>query len=58
MANIDVMISLNVGSMNTSALWLKENLEKAGLTVWLCSVSLRGGEDYREGIANAVKNCK
>jgi len=55
---IDVMISLQVRTMNKSAFALKEYLEKTGLKVWVCTQNLQGGDDYRTEIVNAVKSCK
>ncbi|KAJ3381854.1 hypothetical protein HDU84_004773 [Entophlyctis sp. JEL0112] len=52
------MISLHVGTMLKSALWLKEELEKRGVTVWICSTELEAGANYRDEIFNAVKSCR
>ena len=54
----DVMISLHVGSMAQSAGQLKTYLEELGLKVWICTVDLGGGEDFRDSIVEAVKSAK
>ena len=54
---IDVMISLQVKSMQKSALYLRDILEQKGLSVWLC-VEMSGGDQYRTEIVHAIKTCK
>ncbi|KAJ3214670.1 hypothetical protein HDU67_001376 [Dinochytrium kinnereticum] len=44
--SMDVMISLNCASMGPSASWLKNELEKRGVSVWMCMSNIEGGEDY------------
>ncbi|KAJ1634206.1 hypothetical protein T492DRAFT_974641 [Pavlovales sp. CCMP2436] len=51
------MISINVKSMAKSAAMLKRWLEARGVKVWVCTVDLSGGQDFREGIVNAAKRC-
>ena len=51
------MISINVKTMTTSAIVLKEYFESKGVSCWIC-VDMEGGIDYREEIVAAVKKCK
>ncbi|KAJ3074340.1 hypothetical protein HDU98_011502 [Podochytrium sp. JEL0797] len=56
--SIDVMLSINCATMETSALWLKKELEARGVSVWMCTTELQAGENYRDGIFQAVKNSR
>jgi hypothetical protein len=56
-AAVEVMISINVKSMAKSAARLKTWLEAHGVKVWVCTVNLSGGQDFREGIVHAAKRC-
>lgn len=53
-----VMISINVKTMKESALRLKKLLQDHGVSAWVCTEDLAGGEDFRTGIAKAVRGCK
>ncbi|KAI8613381.1 hypothetical protein BC830DRAFT_1170292 [Chytriomyces sp. MP71] len=56
--SLDVMLSIHCGSMEESALWLKGQLEARGVSVWVCTSELQGGDNYRDGIFQAVKSCR
>ncbi|KAI9328729.1 hypothetical protein BDR26DRAFT_873689 [Obelidium mucronatum] len=46
---IDVMLSINCWTMEKSAL---------GVSVWMCTSELQAGDNYRDGIFQAVKGCR
>lgn len=52
-----IVLSINVRTIGASATRLAAWLEARGVRVWVCTSSLCGGADYREGIARAVKRC-
>ncbi|ORY53291.1 hypothetical protein BCR33DRAFT_711607 [Rhizoclosmatium globosum] len=56
--NLDVMLSINCATMETSALWLKQELEARGVSVWVCTTELKGGANWRDDIFHAVKGCR
>ncbi|KAJ3141381.1 hypothetical protein HK100_007417 [Physocladia obscura] len=53
-----VMISLHVATMEPSAKWLKSELEKRGVSVWMCTTALQAGDNYRNEIVEAVKSSR
>lgn len=55
---IDVFLSLHVGSTRASGVYIAHELRKIGLTVWICTESLAGGDSYRDEIVKAIKECK
>ncbi|KAJ3287110.1 hypothetical protein HDU79_005964 [Rhizoclosmatium sp. JEL0117] len=56
--NLDVMLSINCATMESSALWLKQELEARGVSVWVCTTELKGGANWRDDIFRAVKGCR
>jgi len=57
-SELKVMISLNVATGAESARVLKRFLQGLGCNdVWVCTDSLRAGEDFRDAITSAVKQC-
>jgi hypothetical protein len=51
------MISINVRTMTSSAQRLARMLRERGFRVWVCTESMRAGDDFREAIVKAVKGC-
>ncbi|KAJ3191998.1 hypothetical protein HK101_007196 [Irineochytrium annulatum] len=56
--SLDVMISLHCASMGPSAAWLRGELQKRGVTAWVCTDELEAGVNYRDEIYAAVKTCR
>ena len=54
---VNAMISLHIESERDSATALQSYLSALGVDVWICFNDLSGGEDYRNGIVNAVHSC-
>ncbi|MBR4879868.1 MAG: toll/interleukin-1 receptor domain-containing protein, partial [Clostridia bacterium] len=40
------------------AKWVRDYLEKCGLSVWMAPEDIPGGSDYSEQIPVAITNCK
>lgn len=56
MAKEQVFISYK-SEEQTDALWVKSALEAQGITCWMAPMSITGGANYAEEIAEAIKNC-
>ena len=42
----------------SDALWVKESLEKEGISCWMAPMDIAGGSSYASEIPTAIKNCK
>ena len=53
----DIFISYKSEEYNT-AKWVRDYLEKCGLSVWMAPEDIHGGGSYAEYIPDAIENCK
>lgn len=53
----DVFISYK-GEEFSDAIWVKEILEKNGISCWMAPMSIPGGSNYAQEIPNAISECK
>lgn len=57
MENKDIFISYKSEEFD-DALWVKNTLEKNGISCWMAPMCISGGASYATEIPNAIKNCK
>jgi len=56
--NIDIFISYNVASSKSIANELKKWLQEHGVSVWMCTEEMHGGDQFREEIIKAIEKSK